>query len=258
MDRIVVVGSGNVAWHLTRALSRADNCQLVQLMARQSSRAEELASSVGLILSTFDQELLEADYYIFALRDDVVEEQIRALTPHFASGSIVCHTSASLPLIKCERDDVASSRFYPLQSFTSGVEVDFNKITIFVESKCGKSSKNLVALSCKIASRGVEVASDELSVIHLAATFANNFTNRMYHHASEILHDKGMTLELLYPLIEEGVRKIITTDARPCELQTGAAVRGDREIINRHRARLSGARLELYDTITKDILDDKF
>ncbi len=258
MSRVVVVGSGNVASHLARRFMVSDGCELVQVISRNRIQGEVLASSCGLSYSSFEDEIESADYYILALKDDVVEQVAQRLMPLLPSGSVICHTSASLPLIECGRADVSSGRFYPLQTFTKGIEVDFDKITIFIESKCGKSSKNLVALSEMVARQGVESDGSVLKKIHLAATFANNFTNRMYQHANMILESAGVELDVLFPLIEEGVDKLVRTNLSPKELQTGAAARGDLNIIMEHRALLAGDELELYDLITKDILNDKF
>ncbi len=258
MNRVVVIGSGNVAYHLARVFAMSDSCELVQVVSRSKVEGQKLSASCGAAWGAIDGEIIAADYYILALRDDVVVDIADWLMPKFASGSIVCHTSGSLPLIVCKRGDIFSARFYPLQTFTRGVTVDFKNITIFIESKSVISSKKLVALSRYIAMQGVEVEDKTLKTIHLAATFANNFTNRMYHHAQLIVESAGVSMEVLYPLIEEGVRKLVVSKLSPRELQTGAAARGDSNIINEHRALLEGSNLELYDVITKDILNDKF
>ncbi|MEG1648627.1 MAG: Rossmann-like and DUF2520 domain-containing protein [Rikenellaceae bacterium] len=258
MKKIVIVGSGNVAYSL--ALTFDGNCdyKLVQIISRSESKGQKLAQLSNSTWGDFSWPVAIADIYILAVRDSAIDEVAKILLPKIADGSIICHSSAVTPLIECSERNITSGRFYPLQTFTENIKSDFKKIIIFIESKCSKTEQNLVALSNSISKSHIVIKGDELEKIHLAATFANNFTNRMYHHAEEILAECGLERSILYPLIQEGVDKLVNSSLKAKYLQTGAAVRGDEKTIQRHRAMLSPKRRELYDLITKDIKDDKF
>lgn len=257
MKEVVIVGSGNVAYSLSIALAKSSDYKVIGIVSRNESKGKSVASLCGSIWSSLNEPLIKADIYIIAVSDSAIEQVAKIILPQMIENSIICHTSAIAPLINCDRECVESGRFYPLQTFSKNIEADFKKITIFVESKYLKTEQILVALSGSISKSHKVVKMGGLEKIHLAATFANNFTNRMYHHAEEILSECGLERDILYPLIEEGVRKLKDSTLKVKYLQTGAAVRGDDNTINRHIEMLNPKKRAIYDLITKDIRDDK-
>ncbi|HQB28027.1 MAG TPA: DUF2520 domain-containing protein [Paludibacter sp.] len=68
--------------------------------------------------------------------------------------------------------------------------------------------------------------------IHLAAVFANNFVNHLFHIASDIMESSDVDFNLLKPLIKETVEKI--SHLSPAEAQTGPAKRNDQKIMKQH------------------------
>lgn len=257
MKRVVIVGSGNVAYSLSLALAESCEYQVVGVVARNRSKGSAVAALSRSEWSSFSEPIANADIYILVVKDSAIEEVAKIVIPQMPEGSVICHTSAVAPLIECAGRDITSGRFYPLQTFSENIKTDFKKIMIFIESKYSKTEQILVALSDSISKSHRVVVGDELERIHLAATFANNFTNRMYHHAEEILEECGLERDILYPLIKESVNKLINSSLKVKYLQTGAAVRGDEKTINRHREILSSEKRALYDIITNDIKNDK-
>ena len=68
--------------------------------------------------------------------------------------------------------------------------------------------------------------------LHLAAVFANNFSNLCFRYAWEIAQKGGVDPELLLPLIDESCAKV--HHLPPAEAQTGPAVRWDENIMQKH------------------------
>ena len=60
----------------------------------------------------------------------------------------------------------------------------------------------------------------------------DNFVNHLYLIGAKILEKENISLEILYPLLYETVRKLKNNS--PGLMQTGPAVRGDQNTIIRH------------------------
>lgn len=191
---------------------------------------------------------LETDLIILAVPDDAIEAVLRFY--QFSSEHILVHTSgaASIDLIRHERAGV----FYPLQTFTWGEPVDFSTIPILIEGSSLSVEDALKELA-QILSNTVQMTSsaDRLK-IHLAAVLVSNFTNHLYHRAEKWLNDSGISLEILYPLIDETLRK--AKELGPEKAQTGPAIRGDKHTLDLHKDLIQDTELkELYHLISEDI-----
>ncbi|MFI3321692.1 MAG: Rossmann-like and DUF2520 domain-containing protein [Rikenellaceae bacterium] len=264
---VVIIGSGNIAYSLTFALKNSSSTNLLQICSRGSHRGLELASRVEVEHISSYEKLKKAHLYIVCVSDSVQCEVQKKVAEFVDSNAIIAHTSGAIAV---ENGD-NFARFYPLQTFTYGVEADFKKITIFVEANSLENEKKLITLANIIAKGGEKIDADTLKVVHLAATFANNFTNRMFHYAETILQRVDIDRSVLYPLMEESVAKIERTDKAVRLLQSGAAARGDISTINSHLELIAnmgkgedskgdnGSEMEeIYQIITKAIYNDKF
>jgi predicted short-subunit dehydrogenase-like oxidoreductase (DUF2520 family) len=97
-----------------------------------------------------------------------------------------------------------------------------------------------------------QVNDEQRAVLHVAAVFANNFTNHCFSIAEKILDNADLPFEMLHPLMEETLAKAIMDS--PAKMQTGPAVRGDEETINRHLLLLK--KHPNWKTIYEDISND--
>jgi predicted short-subunit dehydrogenase-like oxidoreductase (DUF2520 family) len=97
--------------------------------------------------------------------------------------------------------------------------------------------------------------SEKRKTVHLAAVFANNFTNYLYQVSDEILQKEYLPFELLKPLIRETAMKVQYYP--PHSVQTGPAIRKDKEILSEHLERLGKDTRygKLYSFLTQCILD---
>jgi len=88
--------------------------------------------------------------------------------------------------------------------------------------------------------------------MHLAAVFANNFTNAMYGIAYDIFKENNLDWSLILPLLENTLEKV--KHQNPKECQTGPAKRGDLSIMEKHCNALHNNDLkELYKQLSKII-----
>lgn len=250
MKRVVIIGSGNVADALVRALSKTGNPP-VQVFARNKSKAAKVAAICGCPYTDDAQELAPADVYIIAVADRAVK-QVAAALP-FGDG-VVAHTAGSMGLDVFPAKVRNRAVFYPLQTFTCGREIDMREVPILVEANNPHSLEAVRAVANELSDRVQTVDSDRRMLIHAAAVFANNFTNYMYTVGEELVRKAGQDFSILKPLILETARKAL--DARsPREVQTGPAIRNDFETRSRHTELLAQTPYlqNIYVNISKNI-----
>lgn len=243
MIKVVVLGYGNVGFHLTTALSSAINVSVVQVYNRSVISSEDKSIFVSNL-----NELKDADVYIIALPDDIISAFSESLP---FNDQLVVHTSGSLSIKELPSFN-RRGVFYPLQSFSKNQEVSFNNIPICLEAESVSDMRILRDLGEAISTKVVEINSEERAKLHLAAVFVNNFVNYMYTVADDIISEGDLDVHLLEPLIKETANKIKHLSAS--EAQTGPAKRNDLKTIEKHLHLLRDSdHLGLYKELTKAI-----
>ena len=176
MNDVVVIGSGNVAESLARALAES-GVHLVQLWARNGARAAEIAAMAGCGWADRPEELAPADHYLLAVSDRAVAEVAGALP--FPEGAAVAHTAGSVPLEALPAKLVRRAVFYPLQTFTRGRRVDWSEVPIFIEASTPALQDELESFAGRLSRRVLRADSALRARLHLAAVFVCNFVNHM-------------------------------------------------------------------------------
>lgn len=245
MDRVVIVGSGNLAEALARAVAQSD-LQLVQLFARNAARGKTVAAIAGTEWTSDPAELAAADIYLVTVSDKAVAEV--AATLPFPAGAVVAHTAGSVPLEAIPERFARRAVFYPLQTFTKGRTVDFTQIPLLLETDDEALRPELEAFARRLSRRVIWADSAVRTEVHLAAVFACNFANHMYVLGERIARRAGLPFDILKPLVAETAAKAADA-ASPADVQTGPAVRGDAPTRARHCALLDGD-LELKNIYT--------
>jgi len=243
MISVVILGSGNVASQLIKAFLKIDTINLKQVYTRNQEDINTLKDSID---TTNDISLLkQADITIIAVSD----EAISSISSHIKN-SFVVHTSGSVDM-KSLNNIGRKGVFYPLQSFSKKKLVDFKNIPICLESETNEDLLKLEELVSLLQSKSYILSSHQRKKIHVAAVFANNFSNHMYTIANEICEKYNIPFDILHPLIEETSNKI--KNLTPKKAQTGPAKRNDAETIENHLNLLSQKQQEIYLKITQSI-----
>ena len=243
MISVVILGSGNVALQLIRAFLKIDTINLKQVYTRNQEDINTLKDSIN---TTNDISLLkQADVTIIAVSDDAIS----SISSHIKN-SFVVHTSGSVDM-KSLNNIGRKVVFYPLQSFSKKKKVDFKNIPICLESETKEDLLKLEELVSLLQSKSYILSSHQRKKIHVAAVFANNFSNHMYTIANEICEKYNIPFDILHPLIEETSDKI--KNITPKKAQTGPAKRNDVETIENHLNLLSKKQQEIYLKITQSI-----
>lgn len=247
ISKVAIVGAGNVAWHLAHALKDA-GCTIEYVCSRTTDRAEELAQSVNSRAVNDLSHISKADLVLVAISDDDTADVCDAIDAQF----LVAHTSGMTHLDNISRERKAA--FYPLQTFSRDKEVLMTEVPFCLEASDEGDLEDLRQLAQKISDSVQDVSSDQRQRLHLAAVFASNFVNHMYHLSEVIANNDNLDFDLLRPLIREVAGKI--NSLPPAQAQTGPARRKDMAAVKKHLEMLEGhpELRELYQVITNSII----
>ncbi|MDL2322783.1 DUF2520 domain-containing protein [Bacteroidales bacterium OttesenSCG-928-A17] len=251
-NKIVLIGAGNLATQLGLAL-KAKGFPIAQVYSRTLESAESLAMKLRANFTTDLKEIIpDASLYIFSIKDSALEEVLQNLP---SLSGLYVHTAGSLPMNVFAPYHSRYGVFYPLQTFNKERDVHFDHIPFFVEANNPGDENLLKELASTLSDTVIRLDSEKRKYLHLAAVFANNFTNHLYAQASDILEDQGIPREVLFPLIQETVDKI--KSMTPREAQTGPAVRYDTNVIEKHLQLLEGdlRKQEIYDLLSRSIYE---
>lgn len=248
MNSIVILGAGNVAFHLTRALIE-NTFNVRQIFNRTLSRAQEIGEANRISYTDKISEIERADLYIIACSDDGIEEFSHYI-PY--DDVLVVHTSGSSPM-SVLKGDYRKGVLYPLQTFTKNRRLRYDEIPFFVEAENETDVENLRGLAYRISNEVYELDFAKRMEIQMCGVWASNFVNYMYKIAGDICEKNGLPFDVLMPLINETANKV--EELSPYDAQTGPARRGNDVIINRHLGLLedNSKLYQIYQVLTDAI-----
>ncbi len=254
--KIVLLGAGNLAAHLSAALKNA-GFEIAQIYNRSEKSARELADALHARCTTDAAQIdTDASLYLMCVSDDAIASVAGKMPP---TDGLVVHTAGSVPM------KILSDKFrncgvwYPLQTFSKSRPVDFAEIPLFLEANSPENLQLLRQIAGKISKKVYEATSDERIRLHLAAVFGCNFVNCLYNVSAGIVGEAGFDFEILAPLILETARKAVAS-GDPGKVQTGPAVRNDTSVMQKHTELLSDRPdlPEIYTRLSKYISTSRF
>lgn len=253
--KIVIAGAGRIAWHLGKRL-KAKGLSVAQVLSRTAAHAESLAQTLQTRWTDDWSEVLpDADWLLLAVRDDAIADVAASLAPYLPD-TLVTHTSGGTPGTVLKPYFNRFGVFYPLQSFSFERSPVWSKIPFCVDAQQEEDVLFLKRIAKTIGNLVYRVNDEQRATLHVAAVFANNFANHCFAIAEKLLAGKDLPFELLHPLMEETLAKVLQES--PARMQTGPAIRGDAETIRRHLDLLNDhARWkELYEKLSASINPD--
>lgn len=226
---IVIIGSGNVAWHLINAFT-SQGIRVVQVLARDEKKASGLSRAFAVPYILHPAEIYKtADLYVLAVQDDQIARTADSLG---LSGQFLVHTSGFTGLDALEGASSATGVIWPLQTLTSGKRVDYRKIPFLIEASSDELAGELIQFVKLVSPKIIAADSQTRQKIHLAAVIASNLANHLYTISASILDRQGIPFEILGPLIRETADK--AARKHPLKSQTGPAARRDLKVIGKH------------------------
>ncbi len=245
MIKVVLLGSGNVAYHLALALKSAEQVELIQRYSRNGNN--DAFFDATLPCSNDLQDLKKADIYLLAIKDDNIgslSEKLQHLK------GLVVHTSGSVRY-KTLHSGLRRGVLYPVQTFTINQAIEFKKVPLVIEAETKDDLQLLQTFAGSLSEQVFELNSLEREKLHVSAVFANNFSNYMFACADALCKEFNLPFDVLRPIILETGKKIQTMD--PLEAQTGPARRNDQVIIEKHIGMLQGEKKEIYTLLSNAI-----
>lgn len=240
-NKIAIIGTGNVGSWLFKTLQNQRHLTINSIPGRKI----EILSS-------------EFDVYIFALKDDIYEQVLRQI-PFKMQNAV--HTSGALSQNILAPFSENFGVLYPYQTITQKVEgkerITNYEVPICIEASNPTFENVLFNWAISIFPIVSKINEQQRFAMHLAAVFANNFTNAMYSIAYQIFKENNLDWSLIFPLLENTLEK--AKNSAPHLIQTGPAKRGDVTIMEKHCNALHNTALKkLYRQVSKTIQEPLF
>ena len=249
MIKVSILGTGNLAYQLFNALERVTAVTVVEGIGRHLDTIS-FYKEKGVVFTNASS-LLETDIFIIAVADTAIEEVSKPLA---SLNKLIVHTSGSvaMELILGERKGV----FYPLQTFSKERKADFSNIPICIETNNKKDLELLKKVANLLSSKLVAMNSIKRKELHIAAVFANNFSNHLFYLTEQICKSNELPFSLLSPLIEETVSKM--KDLGPFHAQTGPARRKDSTTMQHHINHLPSKEIQKMYTLLSNSIQETY
>lgn len=252
---IVIIGAGNVATNLASALKGVTEIKAV--WSRTISHAEDLCLRTGIgDLATDSLETLpDADLYLISVPDHAYSG-IYNILPSLPG--IIANTSGTAPVPHIPGHTCGTGVFYPMQTFRKERTADFHDIPVLIEGDSAHTISSLHNLAAKISTKVIDITDNQTkSKIHLAAVFASNFSNYLWGLSDELMRQCGGDLSFLENLIRENLDNALKLGCS--RSQTGPAMRGDRNVLEKHLGIIASSALphpsteEIYTLLSETI-----
>ena len=204
MINIVILGGGNVAYHLTNALLQNSAVNVVQVYNRSLEKID-CFKNITLITNNLS-ELKEADIYILAVSDNVISELSSTLN---LKNKLVVHTSGSMAL-----DELKSTSkkgvFYLLQSFSKERGIDFSTVPICIEAETDEDLHLLETLAKSISKHYFRINANTQKRLPVASVFVYNFVTHLYVIDLHTRHQKTYPYAIFLSIVFAPASKITT------------------------------------------------
>lgn len=229
-----IIGSGNVAAFLCRNLLKC-GVTVGRIISRNALKGEALAAETNALRQESFTPCKDPETIIVsAVKDSAAQELWEKCD---FGKNLVLHTAGALPLSALKVFAPNCGVLYPLQSISASSIIESGKVPFLIEADSSGNLERVRALALALSPHVQECSSEKREKLHLAAVFANNFSNLCFRMAWEIAEKEGLPPELLLPLIRETCDKLKRLP--PAQAQTGPALRWDENIMAKHLSLLS-------------------
>lgn len=242
IQEISIVGLGLVGQTLTtHFLSKG--LKIKQIVSRKP--VENPDASIEYIKQL--NQLKPVDLVLICVNDQALVDVVAQIPEN----QLIAYTSGAVELKNFQTTEHVAV-CYPLQSFAHLNPAAVKDIPILIEAQSSAVEDLLKDFAFRYFDTCQVMDSEKRAQLHIAAVFANNFTNHLIDLAQKHCEANNLSFELLLPLIKESAQKWKSIPAS--ELQTGPAKRGDWNVIEQHKSHLSEELKVVYEVLTQSIL----
>lgn len=232
--KIAIIGRGNVATHLAKALGGKAELSIVNPRTLEGLPAE-------------------TDLCLISVSDDAIAAVASRLA---GRDTLVAHTSGTTPMSVLEEAGCRRTAvIYPLQTFSKDVALEYSSIPVFVEAGAVADLEMAERVAGLFSEKVTRADSDIRRKIHIASVLSCNFVNHLWALSADLLAEDGISFDILRPLIAETFRK--TAEVSPRDGQTGPARRHDTKTIDAHLDMLADKPIlhRIYSLLSQSIGD---
>ncbi|GAB4449983.1 MAG: DUF2520 domain-containing protein [Bacteroidia bacterium] len=255
MKKILIIGAGNIGYHLAKQYQQASKKIIVEVANRRDNDVIQRLNNDGIKTYLGLKNIPDdANMYLICVKDNAILDIARKLAKIIPKRSLVVHTSGAV-------DQTILSHFtyygclYPLYSFSKNEDnINWSNIPIFVVSDNVNAEKKILKFASLLNPQSINII-DELDkiMLHIMAVFGNNFTNALMCAIHQILHSyveyrknnphsKSPAFsnieqpEIIYQYISNFAIQTIERSKKgnPINFQTGPAIRNDSDTIDEH------------------------
>lgn len=241
------MGTGKAA-HFFSRLFFEGQLEITEIIGRSYDATSQLAEKVSARPNNSGRRVLDTDLILLAVKDDAISSVLDSIEP---GNAIIAHCAGAVDMQVLNRFDKYGV-LYPLQSLSDVRQV--KEVPILYEANSSETEVVMHKLLSRLELNMKAVDSARRKTYHLAAVFANNFSNAMLDATYQLSQRYQLDFDLLKPLIRETFMKVIEGGV-PSELQTGPASRGDELTMQGHLAQLENEKdlKGLYQAISEFI-----
>jgi predicted short-subunit dehydrogenase-like oxidoreductase (DUF2520 family) len=238
-QKIVIIGCGNVAWHIAKKLQSLKKFEILVYNHKPNPALKDFKNKLGCkVFSTLEGIEGDASYYIISVTDKYIRsaaEKINIKNPN----ALLMHVSGSAAIEDLGERVHHTGIIYPLQTFSKSDAIQWEEVPLVLEANQDKTREILKDLASLFSNKITFADKSQRLRLHLAAVFVNNFTNSMYVAAEKLIKKgtKKADYLVLIPLMEQTVSKV--KKIHPLKAQTGPAKRGDEIVMKKHLKLLS-------------------
>jgi len=251
--KIVIVGCGNVAWHIAKQLQKKFDLLIFNHKAN-ASLTQFKTEFKAHTYSSLKNIPLNANAYFVCVNDSSIPSVIASLDKLPKTASVLI-TSGNFDLVSVKTKLSGLSIFYPLQTFTKSDKIKWKEVPIIIDAKNPSALLKARVISSYFNKNVIQLDHLQRVKIHLAAVLVNNFTNSLFLEADKLARSakRDLSIELLLPLIKQGTRKLKYLS--PKDAQTGPAKRKDSIVMQKHLELLkSHKELKQIYTLFSDLI----
>ncbi len=244
----IVIGAGNMASYLLSHQPPVFTC--MGIYSKTAAKAALLSQQFGVphLNSLSDIAATPLDYIFLAVSDTAIPSLLHSIatTALFISfsGMLDEHQLAIA-------SNKAIATLWPLYSINTTVKHS-TPIPFIINNETTQHSAELRFLASQYSTTIIELSYEQRKAAHLAAVVLNNFVNHLYAVTQAFCEEHQIDPLILNPLVQQTAAQYAALNAQ--NTQTGPAIRGDQDSIQKHLEILQNSHLEsIYTLLTESI-----
>ncbi len=246
-----IIGTGNMAWFLTKRLTSAGH-HCAGVYGRNEEAAKALATSINTDVYTKRSHIPDgdADICFLAVSDHAIETVAEKIS---LEKTVLVHTSGSVSIKAIAHAAKDHAVLWPVYSIVKNNLPNHRNIPCAWDASSTKAQKYLLAIAHGITDILFEAKDEQRRWLHLSAVISNNFTTHLITICEQICKGHNVPYSILQPIIEQTFERIKRES--PYNIQTGPARRGDGPTMEKHIELLSSNPdwQAIYKTISTSI-----